>query len=97
MQTIGKFEKTPTEIKRYEIDYSQWLNTNETLSVVTFEVTPTTDTPLVVLEYVIDLAGTDILMFIGGGEDGQKYEVVCTAATSTGQVKQDKVSMSVKL
>ncbi len=98
MQTIGKFEKTPTEIKRYEIDYSQFLNTNETVSVVTFEIDPTSVTaPLIVLEYVIDIDGLGILLFVSGGEDTVKYEIIVTAATSSGQVKQDKFTVTVKV
>ena len=37
---LGKYYKAPDERKRYSIDYSDWLDTAERLSSVTFQVTP---------------------------------------------------------
>jgi hypothetical protein len=84
---IKKFVQHPDERKRYTVDYSEWLDTDETISSVTFEVTPTTDTPLVVDGEEIAADEESVSFFVSAGDDGETYDVLVTATTSAGQVK----------
>lgn len=91
---IGVATKTPTEVKRYKIDYTDWLDTGETVistsSVVTGDGTLATISGL-----VVDVGGLGVTFFIVGGDDGNTYEVVVTSITSGGQTKQDALQVTV--
>lgn len=94
--SLGRFSKTPAERKRYSIDYSNWLDTDETVASYAFAVTPAT-TP----EFVVDAAslsgsGTTLIFFVSGGVAAEQYTVDVQATTSGGQVKEDIILYSVK-
>jgi len=89
---LGKKHKSPTDRKRYVIDYSDWLDTGETLATVTYEVDVGTAT--------VDgdaLAGDNLsaIFFINGGEIDTPFSVIVTATTSVGQVKNDHIEFVV--
>lgn len=91
---LGSFTKRPSERKRYNVDYSIWLDDDEVLDEVTFEVTPATDPAFSVDEYHI--ANDRIVIFyVSGGEPTTTYEVVLTAKTSKGDIEVNSVSYSV--
>lgn len=87
VQILKKFAQHPDERKRYTLDYDQWLDTDETLSSVTFEVTPATATPLAVTGEEIAANGRSVSFFVGGGHADETYDVLITGTTSAGQVK----------
>ena len=84
---LKKFVQHPDERKRYNIDYEEWLDTDEMVSSVTFEVTPTTGTPLTIDGSDIDDDGKIVSLFVSGGDHEETYEVLVTATTSAGQIK----------
>jgi len=93
---LGSFVKTPIERKRYAIDYSEWLDTGETLSTVVYTIPVVTTPPLVVDASSISSANTVAVFFINGGLNGRQYTVEVVATTSGGQIKEDTVLFTVR-
>lgn len=93
---LGSFVKTPIERKRYAIDYSEWLDTGETLSTVVYTIPVATTPPLVVDATSIGSANTVAVFFINGGLNGRQYTVEVVATTSGGQIKEDTVLFTVR-
>lgn len=86
-QYLKKFSQHPDERKRYTLDFDEWLDTDETLSEVTYGVTPVSDTPFVVDGEDIAADGRSASFFLSGGHADETYDVLVTATTSAGQVK----------
>lgn len=94
MGKLGRFVQTPDEVKRYTIDYSDWLDTGETITAVTSEVDNVTTPPMAVTD--TEFTDTTVTFFVGGGTDGEKYDVIIRADTSTGQVVDEWIMIAVK-
>lgn len=91
---IGSPTKTPTEIKRYKIDYSDWLDTGETVISKTF--TASGDGNLITVPTSsIAGDGQSVTFFIAGGDDGNTYELLVQVVTSGGQTKEDELQVTV--
>ncbi|TXH19355.1 MAG: hypothetical protein E6R03_00690 [Hyphomicrobiaceae bacterium] len=88
---LGKFTKTPVDRKRYSIDYSDWLDDTEVIQSVTFEVTPTTASPLVVDGDQINPDGKGVTFYVSGGLDGTTYKVLPTMTSAGGQIRKDSI------
>lgn len=87
---LVKYVKASGERKRYSIDYSEWLDTGETLTNVVFSVlNNSTNTPLVVDDVMIEPDNTGVQYYVSGGDDNTQYEVRATATTSGVQTKVD--------
>lgn len=96
MSQLGKYFLSPTERKRYSIDYSDWLDQAELVAdPVTFEVTPSTGNPVVVDGYSLNPNGTSIVFYATGGDPGA-FKVSVNMATTGGQVRVDTVQYTVK-
>lgn len=93
---LAKFTKRPGERKRYVILYEEWLDAGETVTEVTFGVTPATIPALEVDASSIAANGTDVVFFVNFGESGKNYTVNVTATTSGGQIKKDQILFSVR-
>jgi hypothetical protein len=98
---LGKYTKAPDERKRYTIGYTDWLDTSELVSTVTYEVTfangdAATGSPVVIDEDSVDDEATGAIFFASGGDDGEQYKVVATMTTTGGQVREDSVLFNVK-
>jgi hypothetical protein len=93
---LGSFIKTPIERKRYAIDYTDWLDTGETLATVTYSIPNVTTPPLVVDASSIDATNKIAVFFINGGLNNRQYTVEVVASTSGGQIKEDTVLFTVR-
>jgi len=94
---LAKYVKATGEVKRYSIDYSNWLDTGEVLSSVLFLVLNNTlANPLVVSGVAVIAGNTSVQFMVSGGVDGVTYEVLATANTVGGQVKEDSVLFAVR-
>lgn len=93
---LGKHVKGPTERKRYRIDYSQWLDTNEIISSANFEVAPITDNMLVIDDSSIATPPTAVVFFANSGKEGAVYTLDVTIVTDGGQVKNDSIIFSIR-
>ena len=90
---LGRFNKTPVERKRYAIDYSQWLDTGETVSSFTLAASPT---GMTVDGSSLDTTNTILTYFMSGGTDGQQYTLDVRITTSGGQIKEDTVLYTIR-
>jgi hypothetical protein len=94
---LGRFSKTPSERKRYAIDYSQWLDTGETVVTYTFTATPVDATTTFTVDASsLSASGTTLVFFVSGGANNSQYTVDVKATTSGGQVKEDTVLFTVR-
>ena len=93
---LAKFTKQPSERKRYVVNYSDWLDTSETLLDVAFVVEPTTASPLVVDASALSTDSKAVSMFVNGGLNATTYTITLTATTSGGQVKEDEVVFTIR-
>jgi hypothetical protein len=91
---LGNYIKFPAERKRYAIDYTDWLDTGETLTAVTYTVSPGTD--LVVDASSISSSGLVAVFFVSGGTAGTVYTIDVRATTSGGQIKEDTVLFTLR-
>jgi len=91
---LGKFSKTPAERKRYTIDYTDWLDTSETVASVVY--TPVPATTFVVDAQSILTGNKKISFYVSGGDDFETYNLEVKITTSTGQVKEDVVVFAVR-
>lgn len=83
---IGAIAKTPTELKRSSISYDGWLDTGENITGVTFKVTGA-GSLVTISGSLINADKRGVTFFVGGGDDGETYEVVVEVTTDGGQVK----------
>jgi hypothetical protein len=96
MSVLGKFVQTPIEKKRYSLDYSEWLETGETISTLTYTlvmvegVVPVTPVPVVV-DSTIDVPATSATIFISGGDGGVQYKILVVMTSSGSQIKEDEI------
>jgi hypothetical protein len=93
---LGKYFKSPSERKRYSIDYADWLDTNEQLADVTFWVTPVDADPVAIDGIAIETGGKSVVFYASAGLDGRSYKAISTMTTNGGQVKEDTVQYTVK-
>lgn len=93
---LARFTKAPTERKRYSIDYSDWLDTGETITAVTFTPSPLVTGGLEVDAYTISTPATSVVFFANAGISGTTYTLDVTITTSGGQIKEDQILYSVR-
>jgi hypothetical protein len=93
---LARFSKQPDERKRYVIDYSDWLDSGETITSVVFAVTPVTANQLQVDAFTIASPATSVVFFVNDGTDDATYTLEVTTTTSGGQVKKDQVLFAVR-
>jgi hypothetical protein len=96
MGVLKAFMKYSVERKKYVLDYTCWLETDEALSDFAIRVSPaTTDLPLVVSGAYVDPTETKVAAFISGGKPGVIYEVDFIAQTNIGQTKADTLQIRI--
>lgn len=93
---LGKPVKTPSEAKRYSIEYSDWLDTAEFLQSVTFDIPTASGAPLTIVPEAIGASQTQLSFLVSGGAHGTSYEVSVLAETTGGQVKESTLLFVVR-
>lgn len=100
MSRLAKYTKSPEETKRYAIEYSDWLDTGESIDTVSFDITPATSPALAVQSSQIITgdtgALTNVRFFVTGGVVKTGYKVVVNIQTTGGQEKQDTVLFEIR-
>lgn len=102
MALLDRFDKQPDEVKIYQIDYSQWLASGETVS----SVTPTVELlnpesgdvgePTLTVGTTQILSGNTYEYFMSSGTDGKNYKVTFLASTSLAQVQESEIEFKVR-
>jgi len=96
---IAKYFKAATDRKRYQIDYTDWLDTGELVTNVAFSITDNTAAPVLVVDNIAVLpTGLGVQYYVSGGIDGVTYEIVAvlTTNTSPSQIKTDEILVTIR-
>lgn len=97
MSIIGKKIKQPRDIADYDVDYSDWLRTGETLQTVSVFridcVTTPADTSLTASAETGIVAARIRCV---GGLDRKTYKVTIQATTTTDRLKESEIIIKVK-
>ena len=91
---IGTYRQRNDEVITYCIDYSSWLNDDESLASATFEASSGAETLVTISGYEIE-DDKKLLFQISGGLDDNKYAITVETTTETDQVKIDVFYVSV--
>ena len=98
MSRIGKYVKAEGERKRYQIDYTDWLDTGEAvLSAVFTVINQSLTKPLVVDGIQVLPTALGIQYYISGGLDTTTYDVNVKITTTIGpQYREDDILVTVR-
>lgn len=102
MTLLDRFNKQPADIKKYQIDYSEWLDAGVTVDSVATAVTILNPAPGDVSEPTLSLGSTSIIggdlyqYYMSSGTDGKKYKVTFQASTSDSQVLESEIEFRVR-
>lgn len=91
---IAQFRKGPADRKKYTVEYNDWLDLDELITIVL--VTGTVEADAFIVDgYVISSDKKDIIFYVSGGLSGFSYDVTVKITTSQSQIKQDWVTFKV--
>ncbi len=102
MALLDRFKKQPNEIKKYQIDYSEWLATSETVTGVTTSVELLNPAegdvgePTLAIGVTQIVGGTVYEYFVSSGTDGKRYKVTFLASTNDSQIVESEIEFKVK-
>ena len=101
MTLLDRFNKQPAEIKKYQIDYSEWLATGETVTSVVTAVellnpaTGDVGEPTMTIGTTAIVGGTMYEYYVSLGTDGKRYKVTFQASTSSSQIVESEIEFKV--
>lgn len=93
---LARFLQTSAERKRYVVDYSDWLDSGETITTFSVTISPSTTPAFAVDSTAVAGSGTQIVFFASGGIDGGSYDVELLATTTLTERKQDCIQFTVR-
>jgi hypothetical protein len=95
---IAKYTKATGDRKRYQIDYTDWLDTGEQASLVTFTIEDNGTAPILVIDDVQILpSGLGVQYYVSGGVTGVTYRVLADLDTTIGpQEKRDELFFTIR-
>jgi hypothetical protein len=94
---VARFKQSPSEVRRYVLDYTLQMSPGETISTIT----PTISSPtggnlnLVVSNIAIASSGLQAQFFVSGGQVNQSYEIDFVTTTSIAQTFEDVVQIDI--
>ncbi len=102
MTLLDKFIKQPDEVKRYQIEYDEWLSTGEAIVSVVTAVTLLNPVAGDVGEPTMTIGTTAIIgttvyeYYVSAGTDGKRYKVTFQATTDAAQIVESEIEFKVK-
>jgi hypothetical protein len=93
---LDRYSQQPAEVRRRQIDYGEWLDTDEIITDVANAISPVTVPPLALTSVTIDPTGKIVEYFASGGLTGTDYTVTITITTDDGQVREDELDITVE-
>ena len=102
MTLLDRFLKQPDEIKKYQIDYSEWLNTGERIISVSQVVTILNPAASDVGEPTLTVGVTQILngdlyeYYLSSGTHNKKYKITFLADTTDSQRVESEIEFKVR-
>ena len=95
MSRLGAVAKKQIEKKRYTVDYTCWLDENESVIDFAIAIEPSTTPPLIADGASASADFKKITAYLSQGKAGQIYTVMFITDTSIGQRKADELQMRV--
>ena len=101
MTLLDRFNKQPAEIKKYQIDYSEWLPQAITITLVTTAVKLLNPASSDVGEPTLTISATSIIggsmyeYYVSAGTDKKKYKVTFQADTNDAQKIESEIEFKV--
>lgn len=96
MSVVKIFRKAVVERRRLYLDYTCWLEDNETLADFQVTISPYTDAnPLWLDVGYTDAEHKKLAMFASGGEGNTSYVLQMVVRTDQGQTKRDDIGIRV--
>jgi hypothetical protein len=92
MAILGTFTKQPGERLDFDVDFSEWLSTTDTIT----SVVSVCDTGLTAETPLKDVTNKIVKQWITGGTTGTTYKVQITATTTEGRIKEAEFKVKVK-
>lgn len=92
MAILGTYPKQPLERLDYDIDFSEWLSTGDT--IVSASVIAATG--IVAEAPLVDATQKIVKVWITGGTSGGTYKIQVTAITSEGRIKEGEIRIKVR-
>jgi len=88
---LAKFEKQPSEIQDYDIDFSEYL---DALTDTASSATVTGEIGITVNAFA--LSGKVVKVWLSGGDNGETYKITVRLTTSGGRVREADIKVKVK-
>lgn len=102
MAVLDRFKKQPNEVKKYQIDYTEWLSTDETIIAVTQSVATLNPASTDVGEPTLTVGTTNIIesgtkyeYYLSSGTDGKRYKITFLSDTSDAQTLESEIEFTV--
>ena len=93
---LGRYTKQPQEVSDYDIDFTPWLRSGESLSnaSATRACLTSADTSLVVVSTT--LSSAIVRVRLSGGLAGEDYKVTVLTTSSSGRVDESEFKVKVR-
>lgn len=88
---LAKFEKQPSEVQDYDIDYSEYLTALEDTAAT---AVVTCDSGLTVISSSV--IGSVVKVWVSGGDSGATYKVTSLLTTTGGRKREADIKVKVK-
>ncbi len=89
MTNTNQFSKDPDDVLDFELDWSDWLATSETISTSTWTV------PTGIIKDTDTNTTTTTTIWLSGGTHGAAYQITNRAVTNQGRTKDQSIYVSV--
>lgn len=101
MALLDKFKKQPDEIKKYQINYSEWLGESETVTMVATAVelinpeASDVGEPTLLVGATAVIGGTMFEYYLSLGTDKKRYKITFLADTTESQRVESEIEFKV--
>lgn len=89
---MNLFTKQPADQLDYDLDFSEWLTGDDTITGV--EAVSSVPEELVILS--ASIAGSTVKVWVNGGVAGATYKVTATISTAEGRIKELEFKIRVR-
>jgi hypothetical protein len=91
---LGTYTKQPWDVTDIDVDFSEWLATRPSDTLVS--ATATSDNPALVVDDAVALSTTVAKVWVSGGASGVTYKVTVRVITDYGRHKEVEVKVKVR-
>jgi hypothetical protein len=95
-RVLAHYRQQPSEVLRYSIDYTPWLESGEVLTTVDITVDIATTPPLDIDQIFLVSGDRTVTFVVSGGVSGTQYQATVLAETDGGQTVEREVIFTVE-